>query len=330
MRLLVNHSQAEITYLSAHQYAGQPVTSLYYHLFDFKNCFFKEFKLEEAIEEAEFFFIALPHGKSMEITPELLKAKCKVVDLTGDFRLHDKELYSQWYKSDHTAPGLLGKAVYGLPELYKDKIKKAQLVANPGCYPTSVILAIAPLLSSKLVLESSIIIHSLSGVSGSGRGAKEETHYCFCNENVSVYKVGGTHQHIPEMEQELSHLAGGEIQISFTPHLAPFSRGIYSTIYLTLREEKTTTELLETYRSFYRGKHFIKILDEGIYPQVKAVRGSNFCHIGLEVDKRTGRVIVFSAIDNLVKGASGQAIQNMNLMCGFSETEGLEALVLYP
>lgn len=335
IRLLVNHKKVEVTYVTSETHKGKQVSQLYPNLASITELKFESFNVEQAKKKADVLFVALPHGKPMKIIPKLLAKNKKIIDLSGDFRLQSKAEYKKWYGKNHMATNLLGEAVYGLPEVNRASIKKASFITNPGCYPTSVLLALAPVLKEKLIFTQDIIVDSLSGVTGVGRTPSSEVHFCTMAENISSYKVGGVHQHIPEMEQEMRKIAEEEVKISFTPHLAPFLRGIYSTIYADLKEKKdksefNTTELLEIYKEFYRNEPFVKILKEGSYPEAKAVAGSNYCHIGLEVDQRCERVIVVSAIDNLVKGASGQAIQNMNLMCGFKETEGLEQVALFP
>ncbi|MDO8886345.1 N-acetyl-gamma-glutamyl-phosphate reductase [Candidatus Oleimmundimicrobium sp.] len=330
LRLLTNHSEVKISYVTANKYAGQKVSALYPNFYGICDLMFEKFDSDIAKKKAEVFFVALPHGTSMNVVPELLGENRKVIDLSGDFRFPKKDVYESWYKMPHKHPELLGSAVYGLCEINREKIKGSDFISNPGCFPTGSILAVAPLLKEEIISESDIIIDALTGVSGAGRSANKETHYCSCDENVNSYKVGGTHQHIPETEQEMSKISNKEVKLTFTPHLASFSRGIYSTIYCKLKKDISTEELLKTYNDFYKNHYFIKILPKGVYPEIKSVAGSNFCQIGLEVDERTGRVIVISAIDNLVKGASGQAIQNMNLMCGFDEKEGLKAVGLVP
>jgi N-acetyl-gamma-glutamyl-phosphate reductase len=253
----------------------------------------------------------------------------RVVDLSADYRLQDPKEYEKWYEP-HLSPVLLKKAVYGLPELKRVRIAGADLVANPGCYPTTVILGLAPLLKNKLIDPAAIIADSKSGVSGAGRSAKVDSLYCEVNEGFKAYGVGGSHRHIPEIEQELALLAGKKLTITFTPHLAPMDRGILSTIYSVPVKSVTASELLKVYNDFYKGEPFVRVLPEGSFPSTAFVRGSNFCDIGVTVDSRSGRVIVVCAIDNLVKGASGQAVQNMNIMCGFPETMGLEGLPLFP
>ncbi|HDP69425.1 MAG TPA: N-acetyl-gamma-glutamyl-phosphate reductase [Actinobacteria bacterium] len=330
MRMLINHPDVEISYVTANKYAGQKVASLYHNFYGICDLLFEKFDLDTAKKNAEVFFVALPHGTAMDVVPDLLGDNRKVIDLSGDFRFFEKSVYESWYKMPHKYPELLGKAAYGLCEMNREEIKKSNFISNPGCFPTGSVLAIAPLLKKNLIFGDDIVVDALTGVSGAGRGAKEGTHYCSCDENVSTYKVGGIHQHIPEMEQEMGKISGKEVKLTFAPHLASFSRGIYSTIYSKLKEGILTEELLKVYNDFYKNDYFVKVLSKGIYPEVKSVAGSNFCQIGLEVDKRTSRVIVVSAIDNLVKGASGQAIQNMNLMCGFDEKEGLEVVGLVP
>jgi len=330
LRLLTNHPEVKISYVTANKYAGQKVSTLYPNFYGICDLTFEKFDLDVAKEKAELFFVALPHGTAMDIVPGLLGENLKVIDLSGDFRFPKKDVYESWYKMSHKHPELLGTAVYGLVEMNREKIKGSNFISNPGCFPTGSTLGIAPLLKEEIIFENDIIVDALTGVSGAGRGTKEGAHYCSCDENVSSYKIGGTHQHIPEMEQEMGKILSKEIKLTFAPHLASFSRGIYSTIYCKLKKNISTEELLKIYDDFYKDDYFVKVLPKGVYPEVKSVAGSNFCQIGLEADKRTGRVIVVSAIDNLVKGASGQAIQNMNLMCGFDEKEGLEAVGLVP
>jgi len=264
----------------------------------------------------------------MAVIPGLLAAGCKVIDLSADYRLRDPQVYADWY-APHTSPDLLGEAVYGLPELYRKEIPPARLIANPGCYPTSVALALAPLLLGDYIDPATLIIDSKSGTSGAGRSAKVGSLYCEVNEGFKAYGVGN-HRHTPEIEQTLSDLARQEVKVSFTPHLLPVNRGILSTCYATLRQATTTADLLQYYRTFYDGEAFVRICADGDLPNIAYVRGANYCDIGLVVDPRTNRVIVVSVIDNLVKGAAGQAVQNMNLLLGFPETRGLEVVPLFP
>jgi N-acetyl-gamma-glutamyl-phosphate reductase len=330
MRIAALHPEIEITYMTANKYAGTKVTSLYPHLTGLVDLTFEAYGLQSAGKSADAFFLALPHGKAMEVAPELLAAGYKVVDLSGDFRLADAAVYEAWYKTAHTNPELIGQAVYGLPELFEESIEGADFISNPGCYPTGALLALAPLLKAKAVKTSGIIVDSLSGVSGAGRDAKPGTHFCKVEGSLTAYKVGGVHQHTPEMEQYMSQLAGEKMTISFTPHLMPVSRGILTTAYADVNGKTSLGELHELYSSFYAGKPFVHILPEGRYPETKNVAGSNYCHIGLAHDERTGKAIVVSAIDNLVKGGSGQAIQNMNILIGLDQQTGLKHVGLMP
>jgi len=264
----------------------------------------------------------------MQVAGKFLNAGKKVIDLSADFRLRDVGIYEQWYR-EHTAKTMIKEAVYGIPEFYGNVLSRARLIANPGCYPTSAILGLAPLVAEKWIDNASIIVDSKSGVSGAGREPQVGTLFCEVDGGFKAYKVG-RHRHTPEMEQELGCLAGHDIRISFTPHLLPVSRGILSTMYATLQKDVTAADMNDLYRSFYEGKPFVRICREGTLPNISSVRGSNYCDIGLTVDGRTKRAIIVSAIDNLIKGASGQAIQNMNLMCGFDEVAGLQMIPLFP
>jgi N-acetyl-gamma-glutamyl-phosphate reductase len=274
-------------------------------------------------------FLARDNGVAMGIAPKLLAAGCKVIDLSADFRFRDPALYEVWYKTPHKSPDLSRAAVYGLPELHKEAIRRAKLVGNPGCYTTTSILALAPLVAERLIDLKSIIIDGKSGISGAGRSKFGlDYHFSEANESVSAYKAGGTHRHTPEIEQELSILAGESVRVSFTPHLVPMTRGILATCYANLVAEVSAEELRARYRQFYQSAPFVHISDS--LPASKHAVGSNMCHIGLTVDTRTNRVTVVSATDNLGKGMVGQAIQNMNLMCGFPETAGLEMPGMWP
>ncbi len=328
LRLLLRHPQAEVVALTSRRYAGVPVSDIYPVFVGLTDLAFVDASPEDVAGAADIVFLALPHGVSMAVAPIFLKAGKKVIDLSADFRLHDVATYEKWY-SRHTARDIIKESVYGMPELYGNEIAKARLVANPGCYPTSVILGLAPLLKANWIDDSSIIADSKSGVSGAGREPQVGTLFCEVDEGFKAYKVG-EHRHTPEMEQEISILAGCDVKISFTPHLLPITRGILSTIYATLQKDVTTAELIDLYRAFYKGKKFVRVYKAGTFPNISSVRGSNYCDIGLTVDARTKRVIIICAIDNLVKGAAGQAIQNMNLMCGLSEDTGLTMISLFP
>lgn len=328
-RLLCTHPKAEITAATSRQYDGVAFSELFPHLRTHHQLIVRNHSLDEVIDLADFIFCAVPHKTAMNIVPRLISAGKKVVDLSADFRIRDIAVYEQWYQQ-HVAPELVPEAVYGLPELYREDIRQASLVANPGCYPTSIILALAPLLKAEYINSSSIIADSKSGTSGAGRGLALGTLFCEVNDGFRPYKVGGTHRHIPEIEQELSHLAGQPLTISFTPHLLPISRGIISTIYADLSRSADEKALHRIYGDYYGSERFVRILDQGQQPATQYVRGSNYCDIDLRIDTRTGRIILSSAIDNIVKGASGQAIQNMNLMCGFDEAAGLDQAPVFP
>jgi N-acetyl-gamma-glutamyl-phosphate reductase len=328
LRLLLRHPQAQVVALTSRRYAGVSVADIYPVFVGLTDLAFVDASPEDMAGAADIVFLALPHGVSMAVAPIFLKAGKKVIDLSADFRLRDVATYERWY-SRHTARDIMKESVYGIPELYGDEIAKAKLVANPGCYPTSVILGLAPLLKANWIDDSSIIADSKSGVSGAGREPQVGTLFCEVDEGFKAYKVG-EHRHTPEMEQEISILAGCDVIISFTPHLLPITRGILSTIYAKLQKEVATEELIDLYRAFYKGKKFVRVYKAGTFPNISSVRGSNYCDIGLTVDARTKRVIIICAIDNLVKGAAGQAIQNMNLMCGLSEDTGLTMISLFP
>ena len=329
LRHLLMHPAATIVAITSRRYAGVPLADVYPVFQGLTDLTFMNASPAEVARLADVVFLALPHGVSMTVAPAFLAAGKKVIDLSADFRLRDAAEYERWY-GKHAAPALLAEAVYGIPELYRETIRKAVVVANPGCYPTSVILGLAPLLKVGYIDTASIIVDAKSGVSGAGREPQVASLFCEVNEGFKAYKVGGQHRHIPEMEQELARIAGCEIRISFTPHLLPVNRGILSTIYGSLRSDATAEELTDLYRRHYQDEPFVRICKPGAFPNISSVCGSNFCDIGVTIDKRTKRVIVLSAIDNLIKGAAGQAIQNMNLICGFSEETGLTGISRFP
>lgn len=326
-RLLCNHPRVKIVSVTGRSEAGRRLGSVMPHLSQL------DLVIDPSPGEADLVFSALPHKASAEALIPLVAKGIKVIDLSADFRLKEAGLYQQWYDHTHPAPELLGKAVYGIPELHRTDVAKAQLVANPGCYPTGAILALAPAVKAGLV-KRDIIVDSKSGVSGAGRALTLTTHFPEVNENVSAYSMAG-HRHLPEIVQELQALQPNEtLMITFQPHLIPMTRGILSSCYAPLVEGKIAisregiAELQQIYRDFYGGETFVKVKDAP--PQTKQAWGSNLCLIYPTIDLRTGRLIVVSCIDNLVKGGAGQAIQNMNLMLGFPETTGLEALPVYP
>jgi len=331
IRLLGSHPEAELVYAGTESYVGQDLAAVFPHLTGRIALTGRQATAAALAEECDVVFTALPHGITMQLAPAVLAAGKRLIDLGADFRLRDLTAYEQWYKVKHTAPDLMAEAVYGLPELYREQIRNARLVGNPGCYPTSCALAAAPLLKEGLVETRGIIFDSKSGVSGSGRGVNLGVHFSEVNENFKAYKIAGSHRHTPEIEQTLSDLAGQPVRVTFTPHLVPMTRGILTTAYFQLKEDLSTQQVLDLFQEYYRGEPFVRVRPEGDLPATKQVVGSNYCDIGLEVDRRTGRVLVIAVIDNLVKGAAGQAIQNMNLICGLPETTGLmSAAPLYP
>lgn len=329
IRILARHPEVRICCVTSEQSSGKPVSTLFPSLRERCDLVLEPLDTKAISAKADLVFTALPHQAAMAVVPDFLANGKKVVDLSADYRLHDMDVYGAWYEP-HKNPELLKEAVYGLPELRRDAIAKASLVANPGCYPTSIILGLKPLLQAGLIDTGSIIADSASGVSGAGRAAKVDSLYCEVNEGYKAYGVGGVHRHTPEIEQELSLMAGQRLKVTFTPHLVPMDRGILSTIYAVPKSTVTASQLSELYAEIYKDELFVRVLPMGQFPSTAFVRGSNFCDIGVTVDERTGRIIVVSAIDNLVKGASGQAVQNMNLVCGFPEGTALEGLAIYP
>lgn len=318
IRILIRHRGVEIVSLSAKIDTSMPICRIFP---EFKNIIDLECinfdSVEKIAKDIDLVFLALPHTVSMEVVPKFLELGKKVIDLSADFRLQDVNVYEEWYKVKHKCPRLLNQAVYGLPELYRDDIKKANLIANPGCYPTSVILGIAPLLKEGVINLKNIIVDAKSGVSGVGREPSLRAHFPERNESLTPYSVG-SHRHIPEIEQELSKLAKQEIKITFVPHLIPMDRGLLTTIYLSLNKK---VEILSVYKEFYSSSSFVRLVDE--FPETKWIVGTNYCDINIREDKRRQQIVIFSSLDNLIKGASGQAVQNMNLVYGFEETMGI-------
>ena len=329
VRLLLSHPHVELAAVTSRQYAGQTLAQVFPkfgHHPRSRTLHFSEPKAELLARQAQIVFLALPHGVAAEYAVPLLRLGCQVIDLSADFRVKSPAVYREFYAHDHPAPDLLPQAVYGLPEVYRDQIKKAALIASPGCYPTSILLPVIPLLKAGLVQPNQIIADSLSGLSGAGRKAELDYLFVECNESVRPYGIP-KHRHLSEIEQELSLAAGAQVTIQFTPHLIPVNRGILTTLYLqptTLNSEPSTLNQLQAcYRSAYANEPFVRLLEGKALPDTKNVVGTNVIEIAWRHDPRTGRLIVMSAEDNLVKGASGQAIQSMNLMCGFPETAGL-------
>jgi N-acetyl-gamma-glutamyl-phosphate reductase len=329
LRILSHHPAVILKAVTSERSAGKPVVDLFPNLHTYSNLIYEPLRTEAILDKADLFFMALPHGESQKAVDFFFKKDKKVIDLSADYRLKNAETYKQWYNVEHKFQKTLKKAVYGLPELYRQKISKANLIANPGCYPTGAILGLYPAIKNRLIDIGSIIIDSKSGTSGAGRKSEIALSYCEVNEGFKAYAIA-THRHTPEIEQELSVIAGKDIKVNFTPHLAPFDRGILSTIYARLAKSSDTKRMLEMYKKVYTNEPFIKVLEEGRFPNVKNVRGTNHCDIGLTVNKRTSTLIIVTAIDNLMKGASGVAVQNMNIMMGFDEKTALETSGMFP
>ena len=317
MRLLASHSKVHIKHAVSKSFAGQKLSSVY-KSFAARDYMLEEMAPESLGSDSDFVFTCLPHGTSAKVIPTLLESGARVIDLSGDFRYKSAAVYEKWYGLEHTAKQLLEKSVYGMPELYRDKIKDSQLVGNPGCYTTCAILAIYPLLKAGVIEPSGIIIDAKSGTSGAGRSEKTPLLFCEVDETVKAYGIAN-HRHTSEIEQELSLAAQSEVIVSFTPHLLPIKRGIISTIYATPKADAAA--ILDAY-SVYEDEPFVQVYDDTL-PEIKHVTGTNNCAIGFVLDKRANRLVVVSCIDNLIKGAAGQAVQNLNIMCGFSEREGL-------
>ncbi len=326
VRLLLRHPRAELTAVTSRQYAGQPLGQVFPKFSSYpkaKTLHFSEPNVEELAARAQIVFLALPHGVAAEFAVPLLRKKSQVIDLSADFRVKSAAVYKEFYGHDHPAPELLRQAVYGLPEIYGEEIKQGSLIASPGCYPTSILLPLIPLLRAGLIRPTSIIADSLSGVSGAGRKAELDHLFVECNESLRPYGLP-KHRHLSEIEQELSLAAGEELIIQFTPHLVPVNRGILTTIYVApVSSEALTEKVAACYQTAYGQAPFVRLLQGKALPDTKNVVGTNAIEIAWRLDPRTGRLIIMSAEDNLVKGASGQAVQSMNLMCGLPETEGL-------
>ena len=327
VRLLTNHPEVEICVLGSQSFDGQKISDVYQNLRNVLEMECEKVDLDK-VAKCDVAFTALPHGASKEVIPQIVERGVKVIDLSGDFRYDDIEVYEKWYGEKHSSPELLAESVYGMPELHREKIKGARLIGNPGCYTTCSILGAVPLLAKGIGSVKNIIVDAKSGVTGAGRGLALQTHFCECTENSKAYKVA-THRHTSEIEQELSNVAGEEVLISFTPHLIPQKRGILSTIYINLNKKCTTEELVNLYKEYYKDEFFVRVKNAGELPETKHVAGSNFVDIGVVADERLQRAVVVSALDNVVKGAAGQAVQNMNLLFGFDEKTGLDHAGFY-
>lgn len=329
IRLLQQHPQVAITSVISSSSAGEPIAKGFPHLHQIMCDTLDGVDPQDIKQKADVVFTATPSGVSAKLVPQLLEAGLKVIDLSGDFRLKDSDDYKTWYQHDPVDPQVLAQAVYGLCEWYGDQVRDVQFISNPGCFATAALLGLAPALQAGWLEPDSIIIDAKSGVSGAGRGASLGVHYSEINENFKAYKIA-KHQHTPEIEQVLGDICGEPITLSFTPHLVPMTRGIMCTMYGKLKGEYTEADLVHLYNEVYEGRRFVRVRPEGTWPATKEVTGSNYCDIGFVVDPRTKRVTIIAVIDNVVKGAAGQAIQNLNLMMGWDETTGLLFSPVYP
>lgn len=330
-RLLGMHPDIKLTRATSRREAGKKVRELFPYAqgLPFSELVVSEPDVGDLADNCDVVFLAVPHGAAMNLAAELLKKGLRVVDLSADFRLRDPSVYRQWYGLEHEHRELLERAVYGLPEFYSERIKKTSLVANPGCYPTSAILALAPALSREMASPEHIVVDSKSGATGAGRGAKQANLFCEVYDNFRAYNLGG-HRHTPEIEQELSLLSGGEMTISFNTHLLPTNRGILSTCYMQLKKDLSQEEIVAAYEAFYRDSPWVRVLPSGTLPETRWVRGTMYCDLGLVREPRSGRLIAVSAIDNLCRGASAQAVANANLMLGLDVKTGLNLFPLLP
>jgi N-acetyl-gamma-glutamyl-phosphate reductase len=327
-RILMSHKEVELKTITSQSYAGKAYGSVFEN-FRHTDFICEEENIEAMAEDCDVIFLALPHGMaSHKVNADLLK-KTAVIDLGADFRLKDQAVYEQWYETAHGSADLLEEAVDGHCEINRDKIAGKRLIANPGCYTTCSILSLYPLLKEGLIDEKSIIIDAKSGVTGAGRGVNLGTHFCETNENIKAYKIA-SHRHTPEIEEQLSYAAGKELFVTFTPQLTPMNRGILAVCYANLLQKVTYDDIKAIYTKYYGNEYFIRLTKENVFPETKFVKGTNFMDIGFSVDARTNRVIVIGAIDNLVKGAAGQAVQNMNIIFGLDEKTGLDYIPIFP
>ena len=328
-RLLLQRDDVEITWYGSKSYVDQKYASVFKNMVQFVDDACMDDNMEALAEQADVIFTATPQGFCASLMNETVLSKAKVIDLSADYRIKDVAVYEKWYNIEHKTPEYIQEAVYGLPEINRDKIKDARLIANPGCYPTCSFLSVYPLVKEGLIDPNTVIIDAKSGTSGAGRGAKVDNLYCEVNESIKAYGVG-VHRHTPEIEEQLSLAAGKPVTISFTPHLVPMNRGILVTAYGTLLKSVTYEEVKAIYDKYYENEYFVRVLDRDESPQTKWVEGSNFVDVKFKIDPRTNRVVMMGAMDNLVKGAAGQAIQNMNIMFGLQENRGLKLVPMFP
>ncbi len=334
VRILMGHKEVEIVWYGSRSYIDQKYASVYHNMFEIVDATCLDDNMEALCEQVDVIFTATPQGFLASVLTEEILSKTKIVDLSADFRIKDVATYEKWYKIEHKSPQFIEEAVYGLCEINRDKVKGARLVANPGCYTTCSILTAYPLVKEGLIDPDTLIVDAKSGTSGAGRGAKVANLFCEVNENMKAYGVA-THRHTPEIEEQLGYAAGKEIVINFTPHLVPMNRGILATEYATLNRKAngslpTYEELKSVYDKYYANEKFVRVLEKDVVPETKWVEGSNYVDVNFKIDERTGRVVMMGALDNLVKGAAGQAVQNMNLLFGLDESEGLNLVPMFP
>ena len=328
-RILMGHKDAKIVWYGSRNYIDKKYADVYQNMFQIVDAKCLDDNMEELAKKADVIFTATPQGFCASVISEAILADTKIVDLSADFRIKDVDTYEKWYGIQHKSPQFIEDAVYGLCEINREDVKGARLVANPGCYTTCSILTAYPLAKEGLIDMNTLIIDAKSGTSGAGRGAKVGNLYCEVNENIKAYGVA-SHRHTPEIEEQLGYAAKEDVRISFTPHLVPMNRGILATEYATLTKQATYEDIKAVYDKYYKEEKFIRVLEEGVCPETKWVEGSNYVDINFKIDPRTNRIIMMGAIDNLVKGAAGQAVQNMNLMFGLPESEGLELVPMFP
>ena len=329
VRILLGHKDVEIKWYGSRSYIDKKYADVYQNMFQIVDAKCMDDNMEELADQVDVIFTATPQGLCASLVNEEILSKTKIIDLSADFRLKDVNVYEEWYKIEHKAPQYIDEAVYGLCEINRDLVKSARIVANPGCYTTCSILTAYPLAKEGLIDMSTLIIDAKSGTSGAGRGAKLPNLYCEVNENIKAYGVA-THRHTPEIEEQLGYASGEKVVLNFTPHLVPMNRGILATEYATLKKKVTYEEVKAVYDQYYAKEKFVRVLDRDVCPETKWVEGSNYVDIGFKIDPRTNRIIMMGAIDNLVKGAAGQAVQNMNLLFGLPEDEGLELVPMFP
>lgn len=329
VRILLGHKDVEIKWYGSRSYIDKKYASIYQNFFQLVDANCMDDNMEVLADQVDVIFTATPQGLCASLVNEEILSKVKIIDLSADFRIKDVKVYEEWYKLEHKSPQFIEEAVYGLCEINREDVKKARLVANPGCYTTCSILTCYPLVKEGIIDPNTIIVDAKSGTSGAGRGAKVDNLFCEVNENMKAYGVA-THRHTPEIEEQLGYACGEKITINFTPHLVPMNRGILATAYASLKKDVTYEEVKAIYDKYYADEKFVRVLEKDVCPQTKWVEGSNYVDVNFKIDPRTNRIIMMGAIDNLVKGAAGQAVQNMNLIFGLKESEGLELVPMFP